>query len=423
MKTYNSIIENIIQTKKNIFLPTEPNDVDCKYKILFEIFLKKEYIVKNKFLFFDETLHNFWIKEDKKEVDIFIDYFCKIQKTYNVLNRFIYNYKYKKAKTVVNIDMGLNELKESDKNVISIFQNNAKYLFCVNDLLNIIKISLTNTYMFFSEPLSIKNPYNNLPFNKSILYNIYFFIKYKTNDYEELFFKFFKCNFNLTEFKEENEYILREYSIHHYVYKSTTNILIKEIFNMVDIFNDECRFKQLKNKIIINKDFPKDKLIKIFQPYLLLYLISNYGYTNAQKRKALYLFNRRMRMFNNYNPLFGRKKFKFILEYTADFKRKIKGKIIEFDDNHITFNNIEKQNDDFLTDHLKINQDNITDNPEIYMVATFTNININGNTYNEEQDDETINDDEHDDEEDDDDNDEDDDDDEEEEEKEEDYDY
>ena len=73
MKTYNSIIENIIKTKNNIFLPTEPNDVDCKYKILFEIFLKKEYSVKNKFLFFDETLHNFWIKHDKKDVDQFIN--------------------------------------------------------------------------------------------------------------------------------------------------------------------------------------------------------------------------------------------------------------------------------------------------------------------------------------------------------------
>jgi hypothetical protein len=96
-----------------------------------------------------------------------------------------------------------------------------------------------------------------------------------------------------------------------------------------------------------------------------------------------------MRQFNNYNHLFGRKKYKFILEHTSDFKRKIKGKIIEFDDKHITFNNIEKQNDDFLNDHLKItdNIDNIdnnifNNNTQDYMSISFTSFYITGANYN-----------------------------------------
>jgi hypothetical protein len=100
-----------------------------------------------------------------------------------------------------------------------------------------------------------------------------------------------------------------------------------------------------------------------------------------------------MRLFNNYNPLFGRKKIKFILEYTSDFKRKIKGKIIEFDDNHITFNNIGKQNKEFLTDHLKINDNSnamLTNNADIYMALNFTNINLNGVTNNDEEKEEEI---------------------------------
>jgi hypothetical protein len=408
MATYRCIIENIIKTKNYIFFQKNENEninnenknenlnnenknenIDNKFKILFLTFLNQEYSVKNKFRFFYKILHNFWIKREEGEHDKFIDYFCKIQKTYNILNRFAYVYKWKKAKMVVNMDMGLNELRENDKNIICIFHNQAKYLFYINDLLNIIKNALTNSYMFFSEPLSIKNPYNNIPFNKSILYNIYFFIKYKTTFYEALFFRFFKYNFNLTEFKENSEYILREYAINHYVYKSTTNILIKEINNMIDTFNEDCKFKRLKNKITIDIDFPRDKLIKIFQPYLLLYMISNYGYTNTQKKEANYMFNYKMRQFNNYNHLFGRKKYKFILEHTSDFKRKIKGKIIEFDDKHITFNNIEKQNDDFLNDHLKItdNIDNIdnnilNNNTQDYMSISFTSFYITGANYN-----------------------------------------
>ena len=404
MKTYKLIMETILKLKNNIFLHTENNiddGVDGKFKILFSIFFKDEYSVSNKFQFFDEMLNNFWIKNESDDNDKFINYFYKIQKTYNVLNRFAYNYKFKKAKMVVNMDMGLNELRENNKNVMCIYHNNSKYLFYINDLLQIIKIALTNTYMFFSEPLSIKNPYNNIPFNKSTLYNIYFFIKYKTNYYEELFFRFFKSNFNLTQFKEQNEYILREHAIQHYVYKSASNILVKEIDDMIDEFNDDCKFKKLQNKITINKEFPKDKLIKIFQPYLLLYMIASYGFTNTQKQTALYLFNHKMKMFNNYNPLFGRKKVKIILENTSDLKRKIKGKIIEFDDNHITFNNIEKQNNEFLNDHLQFtdNTDNnlynnnvynnnntiLTSNTDIYIFASVNSRNNNTNMFFENE--------------------------------------
>ena len=144
-------------------------------------------------------------------------------------------------------------------------------------------------------------------------------------------------------------------------------------------------------------------------------MIASYGYTNTQKQTALYLFNNKMKMFNNYNPLFGRKKVKIILENTSDLKRKIKGKIIEFDDNHITFNNIGKQNKEFLTDHLKINDNSnviLTNNTDIYMALNFTTINLNGDANDDEEKEEDITDDEEEYEED-----------EEDEEKEEDYDY
>ena len=64
----------------------------------------------------------------KEETENFKQMFYKIQRLYNILNRFVYNYKFKRAKIVVNSDMCLNELKEGDKNVISIIQNNSKYL-------------------------------------------------------------------------------------------------------------------------------------------------------------------------------------------------------------------------------------------------------------------------------------------------------
>ena len=197
METYKLIIKKIIKTDINFFAPDYKEDETIKYYIKMPFFLfEKNLNIKNKYKNLSETLEGFLLTDEKKREE-FIDYFYKIQKTYNTLNRFVYNYKFKKTKIVVNTDMGLNELNENDKNVICIIDNNSKYLFHVNDLIKMINVSLTNSYLFFSEPKSVKNPYNNLPFNKSTLYNIYFHIRYKTDYYPELLFKFFECNFNI----------------------------------------------------------------------------------------------------------------------------------------------------------------------------------------------------------------------------------
>ena len=88
-------------------------------------------------------------------------------------------YKWKKAK-VYNIDSDLhgNPLN-NDKYTIRLLENNTIYTFKIHDLLNIIKDNLSNIYIaeyliFFQEPKMIKNPYTNIIFKKSLLYNIYF---------------------------------------------------------------------------------------------------------------------------------------------------------------------------------------------------------------------------------------------------------
>ena len=287
------------------------------------------------------------IKDTKEE---FIEYFYKVQKTYNVFNRFVYNYKYKKAQIVVNTDMGLNEINENDKNVMCIFHNNSKYLFLINDLIKIFNSSLTNSYMFFSEPKCIKNPYDNLPFNKSNLYNIYFFIKFKTYCRPELVFKFFQSNFKLNLFKFKNEQILRDYIIENFVYKSPSDTLLTEIKNMIKNFNMECLLSRKENRIVIDKEFPNDILIKIMRPYLLLYCISQYGYLEHMRNSSHIILKKKLLEFNNFNPQFGRKRYKILTMVTKDFKKKICGKILEFNDKHIEFT--KKYNDEFLIDHL-----------------------------------------------------------------------
>jgi hypothetical protein len=349
MTTLSLIINQVLNLNNNIFFKDYKSDnIDLSFKLLFNSIIKKPITKKEKFIFLKESLEHFLIKNKQED---FINYFCKIQKTYNVLNRFAYNYKYKKAQVVVNTDMCLNEININNKDVICIFHNNSKYLFLINDLIKIINSSLTNSYMFFSEPKCIKNPYDNLPFNKANLYNIYFFIKFKTTSRPELIFKFFKANFKLNLFKFKNEHILRDYIIENFVYKSPSDTLLTEIKNMLKFFNRECMLTKKDNRIFIDKDFPNDKLIKIMTPYLLLYCISQYGYLEYMRSSSLFILKRKLLAFNNFNPQFGRKRYKILTTVTKDFKKKICGKILEFNDTHIEFSE-KYDGDDFLRDHL-----------------------------------------------------------------------
>lgn len=358
MTTFSLILKNLLKLQNNIFsINYKMDNIDGIIKFLFYPLFYGEYSIKNKFLFYKKTIENFLLKNNQEKKILFLDYFYKIQKIYLILNRFIYNYKYKKAKIVVNNDFCLNLLNIDDKNIICIFHNNSKYLFHISELIKIIETALTNTSYFFAKPKSIKNPYDNIPFTKSILYNIYFFIKYKTNYFSDFFNKFYEVDFNLNIFKFRNEYILRDYCIKNYVYKSSSNIILNEIKQCLNNFN----YSNKMNKINIDEDFPKDKLIKIMQPYLLLYIMSQYSFLVSQQKEANYFLNNSLEKFAKFNPNFGRKQIKIITNIKNNFNLNNKMNIekkIEFNDIHIKFNNNEKYNNNFLINHLIFEEEN-----------------------------------------------------------------
>ena len=127
---------------------------------------------------------------------------------------------------------------------------------------------------------------------------------------------------------------------------------------MISFYNDNYCGDISELQIFIDKEFPKDKLIKIFQPYLLMFFSSQYSFLNHKKKETLYYFKQGLRRFKNFNPQFGRKKYKIIFKHTKNFKKKVVGKIIEFDDIHVKFNNNEKDNKIFLSDHLNYEEIN-----------------------------------------------------------------
>jgi len=378
MTTYSLIIKKTLNINNNLFFKQDHKDnIDPIIRLVFwlnTINNTKKPLYRAKFENLIVCLESFLIK-DQKEEEV-LDYFCKIQRTYHTLNRFVFRYKYKKSKIVVNTDMTLNELHESDKNVICIYQENSRYLFKIFDILKIINMSLIHSQNFFAMPIPIKNPYNNVPFSKSILYSIYNYlvsnktILYRIDD-TELFLKFHRCHFRLTKFINKYEYLLREKTIINTTINSMTNALHLDIKNMLELFNNN---KLSKNRIFIDDKFPKEKLVTTFMPYLILYINSKHLLVPTLKFKASCELEEKLINFQKENPLFGRVKiiYKNIISkqgsiYRVKVKETYNDKCTHFD---------KYDNDAFLEDHLS------------YTYNSFAHSSIFNNEFEEEEEEE-----------------------------------
>lgn len=318
--------------------------ISFKNMLYLLIAIIEEPSIKRKFEYYKSTIDNFFISSDTKKM--FIDAFNKAQRVYYMLNRLIRNYKWRKTSFAIQTDIYLNPIHENNRNVITILQNGKKYLFTIMDLKNIIETALINSPYFFSEPLPSKNPYNNLPFQKSDLYNIYFFIKKSDFVMSSLFHQYFLSNFHLKKFRIHNEVLIRNSYIESYIKNSDENVLYKLALRVFK----ESKFHRM---ISIHKDFPKDKLISIMRPYVRLYLYKEYSLDVSYRYKCSRELNLRLSKFVKYNSRFGQ---------TLVINENNKKLIISHNDKHIPFY---KTNyfDSYENTHLDI----VDDNNEIYV--------------------------------------------------------
>jgi hypothetical protein len=319
---YSIETKNIIQQIINIELYCYVINI---YRILLEKAFDYKSFVRYKFTFLTNVLENIFYNNETK--DLYFSYFSKIQKIHFAFMRFARLYKYKKAVVQISSDLYMNELDEKHPNVFVLFQNNCKYLFSASDLVNIMNNNLSNSYLFFSEPLVPKNPYNNIALDNATLYNIYFFMKNRPFAMPVLYQQFFNVNFDLEIFREDNEQLIREESIKRYVYSTSPNILYNTVVSMIETLKSN----NPKYKILcIHKNFPKNKLVEIMRPYLHLYYLSKYYVVGTEKITNSYeILVKKFDLFIRYNPYFGRKLFKM--------DKNNKFVVDNYDDNHMNF--------------------------------------------------------------------------------------
>jgi len=313
------------------------------YKMVFATFT-----LKKKLLFFYETINNPFLNAND-----FAQTYYRVIRVYNGFRKFVNLYRFQKAKIVVTTDFNLSELDPTDKQVMCIKQQNNRYLFHINDLLHIVESSLSASHALFSTPQMIKNPYTNLPFNKSTLYNIYFKGTHvtsgsnemnRTKRKTELFDLYFQHNFNIKLFGKSCEHILREYAIKEYVYKSDDDMMREEIDEMVLFLNNA--FGQ---DILIDPDFPTKTLIKIMRPYAMLWFTNLCSLIQPKQNMAQKTLYAKWSAFLEHNPQFGRKSLRLETKFT-NFSR-ITVQIVEFNSDAPRFVG-NHSNQKFMKNHL-----------------------------------------------------------------------
>ena len=261
--------------------------------------------IRKKYMFLQKTNENIFYTEEIK--NNMMRFFSQSQKTYFAFSKLACHYKWKKSKLVIDKDLSLNTIQLNEKNVICVYHKDNRYLFTTSDLVNIFKTALTYSSNFFSLPLTIKNPYNNIPFSKSNLYNIYFTFFFKSISIPEIIQKYFQSNFDLDLFEKENQILLRECAISNFLNNMDDKEIVFKIKYMLKCYNAKHY-----SKIKVDPDFPVKEIISIFKPYLCLFYISIFSLDYQKKRDCGDLLEKMLFRLRYYFPQFGRKIVKII---------------------------------------------------------------------------------------------------------------
>jgi hypothetical protein len=246
------------------------------------------------------AVNNMFLSQKTK--DQLRDIFEKTQRTYMAMTKLANLVRHKIKKEKINFDLRMEPIDIRCKYAISIVQNDALYFFALTDLVNIITTAITHSQELFEDPLFPKNPYNNLPFNKVHLYNIYFRIKFVFVNVPEWIQLFYNSKFDLDVFKVENEQKLREHYIKIHVKEGSLIVLYHEFESMISYY------KRVFRNIQISEDFPKKDLVDIFRPYLYLYIMSVDAIDGTEKKRlAEIILRKKLQSFVSHNENFGRK--------------------------------------------------------------------------------------------------------------------
>tara|TARA_E500000178_G_scaffold312916_1_gene329964 strand:+ start:559 stop:1800 length:1242 start_codon:yes stop_codon:yes gene_type:complete len=291
------LIEHTINN--NNFLPDDKKNI---YKNL----LLTVNVKNNHFKYFKLNIYNNIFTEQTLK-DECLEIFSKSQFYLKSFEKCLRQYRYKRLPLLNDMDfVSLSKIDTCSCSCI-ILDKNVKYAFKISDLIKIINNSLLSKIdYFYPDPKEIKNPYNNLSFDKSTLYNIYFNIKNSKIIMPTLFHLYMIEGFNISNFLNNHEILLRDTLIKKYI-DSINDIRL--IMQMKRMFKDDkiIGISNKKRFKLIHRDVCNFELLKVFKPFVKTYLYVIY---TLNSNKKLILKNRLYKKISGFfleNPQFGRK--------------------------------------------------------------------------------------------------------------------
>ena len=263
-------------------------------------FVVKELNSGSKFRLLKDMLNNPFMTDEKKD-ELFM-YFGLAQKTYLSFKNLMNVIKHKKSKKYeFDCDLCLGPLSEiNSKFVISLLEGNTTYRFRIHDLVRLIENALIYAPDLFSDPQEAKNPYTNLDFSKSNLYNIYLHLLENNIKIPTLFHLYYICGFDLTKLLDDYEPILRDKSIEKNYKEMDDDDKYDEIIDMID------RYKKTLKSISIDVRFSHKKVVERFHHTILNFMYTKYSYNPNLKLKKRHILLRQLSKINEETPLFGR---------------------------------------------------------------------------------------------------------------------
>jgi hypothetical protein len=256
-----------------------------------------------------------------------MDIIVKVQQTRKRLKRFVRMWKLKHAiKCPADTTFNLEPLSNfPDNQIFTFMENNTVYKTHVYDLLKIWKQSLLEHEYMFITPKFPSNPYTNIDFSYSTLWNLYIFAKSSNIAIDLVIHMFVKDNMDIHTFKINNEAYLQDVAIKNEINQLT--FITKRPFNkltnddkkkLIDLFCVMVEIIKefnilylpitfyLRSVLMQNDLERKHAILKEFMPYIKQYYYFKYSLHPEKRNNIQHKLQHELNLFFAYSNELGR---------------------------------------------------------------------------------------------------------------------
>ena len=231
----------------------------------------------------------------------FIVKFARFQRTMNAFKKLVRMWRIKKNCLVYQNTTDLKGVELSDYKqhlVVDLIENDTIYSFYIHDLLKMWSIALRQRMYVIETPTKFKNPYTNMAFGLTNLYNIYYKALFNGIRRPPLIDMHFNCRFSIKLLLYTYGTQLREWAITDYA--ETHDISLYH--ELVGIHTEHGYLLPQLRVSELFSDSVKLKQIKIYKPIIQAYCFMSYSTNNHLITRFTELFFKLMETYSKIQP-------------------------------------------------------------------------------------------------------------------------